>query len=44
MTPVSATVRVGYLPDPYDLDGAYIDGRRPGAVEKIVMDDPGLDR
>ena len=37
-------VRVGYLPDPYDLDGVYIDGRRIGAVEKIVIDEPDPDR
>lgn len=44
MTLVSAKVRVGYLSNPYDLDGAYIDGLRIGAVEKIVMDEPDTDR
>lgn len=40
----SFRVRVGYLSNPYELDGAYIDGLRVGAVEKIVMDDPDPDR
>ena len=44
MTLVSAKVRVGYLPNPYDLDGAYVDGLRIGAVENIVMDEPDPDR
>lgn len=44
MTLVSAKVRVGYLSNPYDLDGAYTDGLRIGAVEKIVMDEPDPDR
>jgi hypothetical protein len=36
-------VRVGYLPDPRDPGGVYIDGRRIGTVEKIVMDEPDPD-
>lgn len=44
MTLVSAEVRVGYLPNPYDLDGACIDGLRIGAVEKLVMYEPDSDR
>lgn len=43
MTLISAKVRVGYLPNSYDLDGAYIDGLQIGAVEKIVMDEPDPD-
>jgi hypothetical protein len=35
---------VGYLTDQQDLAGAYIDGRRIGSVEKIVMDEPDPDR
>lgn len=41
---VSTAVRVGYFPDSYGLDAAYIDGRRIGTVEKFVMDDPDPDR
>lgn len=44
MTLISAKVRVGYLPNSYDLDGAYIDGLQIGAIEKIVMDEPDPDR
>lgn len=43
MTLVSTKVRVGHLPNSYDLSGAYIDGLRIGAVEKIVMDEPDPD-
>lgn len=44
MTLVSAKVRVKYLSNPYDLDWAYTDGLRIGAVEKIVTDEPDSDR
>jgi len=36
-------VRVGYLPNPYSLDVAYVGSRPVGTVEKIVMDEPNLD-
>lgn len=44
MTLARDTVRAGYLPDLYDLDGAYVDGRRIGTVKKVVMDEPDPDR
>lgn len=37
-------IRVGHLPDPYQLDVVYAGGQSVGAVEKIVMDDPTPDR
>ena len=41
---VSRKVRVGYLSDPYELDNAYIDGLRVGAVERFVRDAQDTDR
>lgn len=40
----SREVLVRYLPDPYELDNAYIDGLRVVAVERFVMDVPDPDR
>lgn len=37
-------IRVGHLPDPYQLDVAYAGGQPIGTVEKIVMDEPNPDR
>ena len=37
-------VRVGHLPNPYQLDVAYAGGQPIGTVEKIVMDEPDQDR
>lgn len=37
-------IRVGRLPDPYQLDVVYSGGQSVGAVEKIVMDEPNPDR
>lgn len=37
-------VQVGHLPDPYQLDAAYVGGRPIGKVGKIVMDEPDTDR
>lgn len=36
-------VQVGHLPDPYQLDVAYVGGRS-GTVGKIIMDEPDPDR
>lgn len=36
-------VRVGHLPDPYQLDVAYAGGQPIGVVKKIVMNDPDPD-
>ena len=36
-------VKVGHLPDPYQLDIAYAGGQPIGAVEKFVMDVPTSD-
>lgn len=36
-------VRVGHLPDPYQLDVAYTGGWPLGKVREIVMDGPNPD-
>lgn len=37
-------IKVGHLPDSYQLDVAYVGGQPVGTVEKIVMDEPNPDR
>nr|DAS00732.1 MAG TPA: hypothetical protein [Caudoviricetes sp.] len=36
-------IKVGHLPDPYQLDVAYVGGQPVGTVEKIVRDEPNPD-
>lgn len=37
-------VRVGHLPNPYQLDVSHVDGQPIGTVEKFVMNEPDPDR
>ena len=37
-------MRVGHLPDPYRLDGAYAEGRPMGEVEYLGLSRPDPDR
>lgn len=37
-------VRVGHLPDPYQLDSVYAGGQPIGTVDKFGMDEPNPDR